>query len=156
MEGITSIEASSFSMCTSLRSVTIPDSVIFIEDYAFSYCSLLTGVLIPNSVTSIGAGAFYGCTSLTNITIPKNVVMVDTAAFQNCSMLREVLCRPTTPPEVGNAAFNGNAPGRKIYVLDASVSLYKASQYWSNYTDDICSENDKPAAYDSVPVPEDK
>lgn len=156
MEGITSIEASSFSMCTSLRSVTIPDSVIFIEDYAFSYCSLLTGVLIPNSVTLIGAGAFYGCTSLTNITIPKNVVMVDTAAFQNCSMLREVLCRPTTPPEVGNVAFNGNAPGRKIYVPDASVSLYKASQYWSNYTDDICSENDKPAANDSVPVPEDK
>ncbi|MEE1220206.1 MAG: T9SS type A sorting domain-containing protein, partial [Bacteroidales bacterium] len=35
---------------------------------AFWGCSSLTSVTIPNSVTSIGGGAFIGCSSLQNIT----------------------------------------------------------------------------------------
>lgn len=34
---------------------------------AFAGCTSLTSVTIPNSVTSIGEGAFYECTSLTDI-----------------------------------------------------------------------------------------
>ena len=44
--------------CTSLTSVTIPNSVTSIGDYAFDDCTSLTSVTIPNSVTSIGSGAF--------------------------------------------------------------------------------------------------
>ena len=54
-----------FSGCTSLTSVTIPNSVTSIGDGAFSDCTSLTSVTIPNSVTSIGDWAFAGCTSLT-------------------------------------------------------------------------------------------
>lgn len=39
-------------------------------DCAFSWCSSLTSITIPNSVTSIGGGAFNGCSSLESITIP--------------------------------------------------------------------------------------
>ncbi|MFR6424693.1 MAG: leucine-rich repeat domain-containing protein [Oscillospiraceae bacterium] len=56
--------------CTSLTSVTIPDSVTSIGEYAFSGCTSLTSVTIPDSVTSIGECAFYECTSLTSVTIP--------------------------------------------------------------------------------------
>ena len=56
--------------CTSLTSVTIPNSVTSIGDNAFSDCTSLTSVTIPNSVTSIG-DAFWlfsltrygGCTN---------------------------------------------------------------------------------------------
>ena len=46
--------------------VTIPNTinglpVTSIGDEAFWYCSSLTSVTIPNSVTSIGDDAFYGC-----------------------------------------------------------------------------------------------
>lgn len=47
------------SNCTSLTSVTIPDSVTSIGRYAFAWCTSLTSVTIPDSVTSIGRYAFF-------------------------------------------------------------------------------------------------
>ena len=56
-----------FYDCTSLTSVTIPDSVTSIGNYAFYDCTSLTSVTIPDSVTSIGDIAFYGCTALKTV-----------------------------------------------------------------------------------------
>lgn len=47
-----------FSNCTSLYSITIPDSVLAIKSAAFNNCTSLTELRIPNSVNSIGDSAF--------------------------------------------------------------------------------------------------
>ena len=52
------IASYAFDGCTSLTSVTIPDSVTSIGSYAFSGCDSLTSVTIGDGVTSIGIGAF--------------------------------------------------------------------------------------------------
>ena len=62
-----------FADCSSLTSVTIPDSVTTIGAQAFYNCSSLTSITIPDSVIGIGDKAFYGCNSLTSITIPDSV-----------------------------------------------------------------------------------
>lgn len=73
-----------FSGCTSLTSITIPNSVSIITNSAFASCTSLTNITIPNSVTHILNNAFENCTSLTNITIPESVIEIGYAAFDGC------------------------------------------------------------------------
>ena len=73
-----------FYQCTSLQSVTIPDSVTSIGYSAFSGCESLQSVTIPNSVTSIGDSAFVDCSSLQSVTIPKSVINMKGNPFANC------------------------------------------------------------------------
>jgi hypothetical protein len=65
---LTTIRGEVFRRCTTLTSITIPNSVTKIERRAFSLCSNLTIITIPNSVTKIESGAFEDCTSLTSVT----------------------------------------------------------------------------------------
>ena len=60
---------SPFAGKSSLKQVTIGNSVTSISNCAFYDCSGLTSVVIPNSVTSIGNYAFNGCKALTNLII---------------------------------------------------------------------------------------
>ena len=88
-DSVTYIGYSAFSGCSNLTSVTIPDNVTTIGSHAFAWCSSLTSITIPDNVTSIGNCAFYGCDSLTSVTIPDSVTSIDLQAF-GCDSLSNV------------------------------------------------------------------
>jgi hypothetical protein len=74
-------------MCSSLQSITIPDSITTISGTTFMECSSLISITIPNSVTSICAHAFWGCSSLQSITIPNSVTTIGGCPFEGCRKL---------------------------------------------------------------------
>ena len=69
---VTGIGNGAFFDCTSLNSVTIPDSVTSIGASAFRYCENLTSITIGNSVTNIESLSFNDCKSLTSINVESN------------------------------------------------------------------------------------
>ena len=83
---IKNIANEAFSDCSSLTSITIPDSVTKIGDYAFSGCKNLTSIAIPDSVTVIGWWTFSDCKNLTKVSMRVGTV-VDSTAFDGCDKL---------------------------------------------------------------------
>ena len=99
-DSIENIGNSAFEGCTALTSISIPDSVKSIGNYAFFSCASLTNIKIPNSVESIGDKAFAYCTSLTSIEIPDLVESIGYKAFNDCVSLKEVVFKGKTIDEV--------------------------------------------------------
>ena len=111
-----------FYGCTSLTSITIPDSVTSIGDSAFSNCPALTNVTIGNSVTSIGICAFIGCSALTNITIPDSVTSIGEGAFSHCSSLTSINI-PYGVTNIADYAFENCTSLTSIYIPDSVTNI---------------------------------
>ena len=101
-----SIGTATFYDCTSLTSITIPNSVTSIGNYAFRGCQSLASIKISNSLTSIGNYAFNGCRGLTSITLPSSVTSIGMGAFQGCTGLTSITI-PNSVTSIEEKTFYG-------------------------------------------------
>ena len=125
---VVAIGSSSFAHCTSLVSITIPNSVMEICTGAFSQCRVLKTVIFEENskLNSIKHGAFSDCVSLINITIPKNLKAISNFAFSNCKSLISITI-PDSVDDIGSCAFQ-ECDGLEIIIIPNSVTdcSYKA------------------------------
>lgn len=101
---VTKIADDAFKNCSTLTSVTIPNSVTSLGYRAFMNCTGLTSITLSNSIPYINGNCFQNCSSLTSITIPNSVVTIFNSAFSGCSNLQHVYL-PNSLQYIMNFAF---------------------------------------------------
>ena len=151
----TGIDGDTFSGCSNMTSVIIPDSVTSIGSHAFENCSSLTSVTIPNSVTSIGNDTFSGTAwynnqpdglvyagkvaykykgtmpANTSISLLEGTLGIADQAFSNCSDLINVTI-PNSVVRIGYSAF------QECYNM-TSVTIPSSVTTICNWTFNDCS-----------------
>ena len=101
---VTSIGEFTFSGCTNLSEATLSTGMTNIKRGVFSECKSLTKFSIPSNIKSVGPQAFAGCSGLETVVIPANATTIADSTFLGCIAMR-TLALPTTITNIGVRAF---------------------------------------------------
>lgn len=104
---ITGIGNGAFEGCTSLTQISIPDSVTTLQSNVFKNCTSLKNVKLPNSITQLSMDLFANCSSLTQITIPESVSHIMAGAFDNTGLQEIIIPENVTSIGGDGTIFNG-------------------------------------------------
>ena len=121
-----------FLGCHSLVSIDLPDGVTVIGPEAFSNCDRLETIRLPEGITVIDDFAFWGCSSLTAINIPAGVTSIGEEAFWGCSSLSSISI-PAGVTSIGADAFYG-CDALAISVVSGSYAETYCREHRLNYT----------------------
>lgn len=100
---ITTIGVAAFYNST-IKSISMYNSVTTISPVAFAYCKNMTSIEIPNSVTEISDYAFVN-SGLTSIILSEGLQKINQGAFRHTHI--KTLNLPSSLKEIGQGAFRG-------------------------------------------------
>ena len=87
---VTGIGMHAFAEYTSLKSVSMPESMTWIGNGAFAGCTGLEQVEFSPNLTTIGPNSFYSCNGLTSVVVPDKVTSIESLAFFGCLKLESI------------------------------------------------------------------
>ena len=136
-EGVTRIQSYAFYNCSSLISITLPESLKSIGVSAFQYCFRLTTVDLSGctSLTSIANYAFSNCSGLTSIFLPSSLNSIGYGAFDSCSSLTSVEFADPAGWQVSTrSSFSGNLINiGEVILQDSSTACEFLTSTYLNY-----------------------
>ena len=81
-----------FTNCTELYQLNFSAPFLTsIGNHSFSGCTNLAKVDLPETLINISLYSFFNCASLQSLSIPSNVRLIGDYAFSNCSVLTDII-----------------------------------------------------------------
>ena len=123
------IESLSFSACSSLETLVIPDNIADrgIAYGAFSGCTSLKSINIPDNITAIQRYTFSNCISLKQLVLSKNIKSIELGAFENCTLLEKIIIYDKAE-DIADNAFEG-CDKLTIYGIKGSYAEQYANEH---------------------------
>ena len=118
---VTKIGSYAFWLCQSLKSVIIPNSIIYIYEYAFC-ASGIEELIIPDSVIKIGENAFEGCRNLVNLILSNSITTIESRLFYDCSGLTSIII-PNSVTSIDDYSFVGCTGITSISIPNSVASI---------------------------------
>lgn len=112
-----------FSGCSSLTSVSFPDTWTTFPAYMFSNCAL-TNVTIPEGITVIGTNAFSYSSALETVELPSTLKTIRTNAFTSCKALKEIQL-PAGLTYIGDGSFCGDSALTSLELPEGLINIGK-------------------------------
>ena len=123
-----------------LKSIVLPDSMrdtgttACIGTYVFENCTALTSVQLPANLEIISSSLFYGCSALTSLVLPSSIRDINTDSFYGCTSLTDIVI-PAATYEMA-AAFEGWTKEQTIY---CEISEGQAYSSWTVGWEEGCN-----------------
>lgn len=113
---------------TSLKTVTLPDTLVTLNDSFFEGLSTLETVNIAENgyLATIEDCVFDGCSSLKQFVVPPYTRNLGSCVFDGCSSLETVRFQSILPPVIKNNTFDLDNLPKKIVVPSGTKDSYKA------------------------------
>ena len=121
---VTAVTDEAFSGNTSIKRITLSDTVVNVGEGAFVGCSSLEYVFIGSSVAVLHSGAFDGCKALKEIDIPDTVKSIGSFAFTGCEKIDTVVI-PESVTKIGECAFAGMSALERAVIPDSVKDIGK-------------------------------
>lgn len=133
---------------TTVESFTFHDGITTLEPWTFSHCSSLSNVTLPNNITVIPMGMFDSCTNLKSVIIPDGVISIREEAFLNMGL--ESI---TIPSSVQNIAwtFAGCTSLDTVYIDSATIAAGIDDVNSSTLTENLQSGTGKLYILSTIP-----
>ena len=97
--------------------------------------SSITEAVVFYDIENISAGAFRDCVNLSSVMLLcREITSIGEEAFLNCSSLNSIQMNSLIPPVIFENTFQGVDRSIQLSVPSASIELYRAALYWSEFS----------------------
>ncbi len=146
---VTQIGHNAFYNCTSLESVTIPNSIVAIGDFAFENSSIKQ-IHVGDGMRIICNYAFLNANKLRSVILPANLSYIGESNFVGCTNLLDVETLCSYPINLPGSSFDSNTTSKgKLWVPEGSSAIYASKSAWNSFTN-ISGRESGTSAHDFV------
>ena len=108
------------------------DRTFLIDESSFSLCTSLTEIALPEGVKELPYSVFSGCYGLKEVTLPSTLTSIAYGVFNGCYNLSTVTIKAAIPPTIESDAFD-DCSNITLYVPKGSKAAYEAADYWKDF-----------------------